>query len=417
MPRIAIRPRGPCWRSRHAGRPGCPTSRGRRRTPRPCPAPAGRRRGRAPGIDGDRGAHAHGDRAPHRFGSLTTTKRAPAWRTTAVAMSPIGPAPGDQHVLAEHRERERRVDRVAERIEDRRHVGVDARPVVPHVGHRQRDVLGERAVAVHAQADRVRAQVAAAREAVAAQAARRRGPRRRRRRPGGIVTFAPASTISPTNSCPTTSGGWMVFAAHASQASMCRSVPQMPVLWTRIRTSLMPISGSARALAVDDPERHETGHRVHEWGPVAVVLPSASNSLSPCSMPSARASSSEISWRRCTRTSVTSSVRREAQRGMWMEGRHLIHRMHRTHIQRVAAIRAHPLLPVSHPQGRHTTRLRRASPPRGIERGERPAHPEVVSGLAVRSSGARNRALGTWPGRGAQDNRHTSPRDRPATST
>src|SRR5919198_3342177 len=26
---------------------------------------------------------------------------------------------------------------------------------------------------------------------------------------------------------------------------MCRSVPQMPVRWTRIRTSLMPISGSA----------------------------------------------------------------------------------------------------------------------------------------------------------------------------
>ena len=35
---------------------------------------------------------------------------------------------GDQHVLAEHGERERGVHRVAERIEDRRDVLVDARP-------------------------------------------------------------------------------------------------------------------------------------------------------------------------------------------------------------------------------------------------------------------------------------------------
>ena len=43
---------------------------------------------------------------------------------------------GDQHVLAEDREGERRVDRVAERVEDRGDLVVDARPVVPDVGHR-----------------------------------------------------------------------------------------------------------------------------------------------------------------------------------------------------------------------------------------------------------------------------------------
>ena len=49
--------------------------------------------------------------------------------------------------------------------------GIDARPVVPDVGHRQGDVLGERAVPADAQADGVRAQVASAGEAVAAAAA------------------------------------------------------------------------------------------------------------------------------------------------------------------------------------------------------------------------------------------------------
>ena len=46
-----------------------------------------------------------------------------------------------------------------------------ARPVVPDVGHRQRDVLGERAVAPDPEADRVGAQVAPAGQAVAAAAA------------------------------------------------------------------------------------------------------------------------------------------------------------------------------------------------------------------------------------------------------
>ena len=58
------------------------------------------------------------------------------------------------------------------------------------------------------------------------------------------LTFAPTSTISPTNSCSTTIGTGIVFAAQASQEWMCRSVPQTPLLRTRIDTSLMPIWGS-----------------------------------------------------------------------------------------------------------------------------------------------------------------------------
>ena len=58
------------------------------------------------------------------------------------------------------------------------------------------------------------------------------------------LTFEPTSTISPTNSCPITSGTGIVFCAQASHEWMCRSVPQMPVLRTRISTSLIPTSGS-----------------------------------------------------------------------------------------------------------------------------------------------------------------------------
>ena len=78
------------------------------------------------------------------------------------------------------------------------------------------------------------------------------------------ATLLPISTISPTNSWPMTIGGWIVRAAHASQPSMWRSVPQIPVLWTRMRTSLIPISGSgtvSRLSPGPGPGLHECQHR------------------------------------------------------------------------------------------------------------------------------------------------------------
>ena len=78
------------------------------------------------------------------------------------------PGAGDEHVLTEHRERERRVHRVPEGVEDRRHLLVDARPVVPDVRHRQRHELGEGAGPLHAEPDRVGAQMPPSGHAVAA---------------------------------------------------------------------------------------------------------------------------------------------------------------------------------------------------------------------------------------------------------
>ena len=60
---------------------------------------------------------------------------------------------------------------VAERVEDRGNIEIDAFVVAPDVGHRQRDVFGEGAGTVHANAQRVRAEMAASGQAIAASAA------------------------------------------------------------------------------------------------------------------------------------------------------------------------------------------------------------------------------------------------------
>ncbi len=80
------------------------------------------------------------------------------------------PGPGDEHVLAEHIERQGRVDRVAERIEDRLHIARNVRIVDPNIGHRHGDVFGEGAGPLHADPLRVLAQMTPAGQAVAAVA-------------------------------------------------------------------------------------------------------------------------------------------------------------------------------------------------------------------------------------------------------
>ena len=121
------------------GRPGCPTSRGPRRSPRPCPAPRwtsarSRSRGSTAMVAPIRAASSRRT----GFGSLTTTNRAPGVAGDGRRHQADRPGARDQHVLAEDGERERGVHGVAERVEDRGDVLVDARPVVPDVGHRQR---------------------------------------------------------------------------------------------------------------------------------------------------------------------------------------------------------------------------------------------------------------------------------------
>ena len=74
----------------------------------------------------------------------------------------------DENILAQHGKRKRRVNRISEGIENRGDFARDGARVLPDVHHRQDDVLGERARAVHSHALRVRAQVAPPRETIAA---------------------------------------------------------------------------------------------------------------------------------------------------------------------------------------------------------------------------------------------------------
>jgi hypothetical protein len=78
---------------------------------------------------------------------------------------------GDQHVLADQVELQRAVRGVAVGVEERGQLGGDLVGDRPQVGGRHGHVFGERTVAVHADAHRVRAQVLAPGAAVAAVAA------------------------------------------------------------------------------------------------------------------------------------------------------------------------------------------------------------------------------------------------------
>src|SRR4029079_5595638 len=81
------------------------------------------------------------------------------------------PCTRDQHVFAKDGERQRSVDGVAERVEDRGDVLRHARTLMPEIRHRKRDVFRERTGALDAEPDRMSAEVAAPGHAVAAAAA------------------------------------------------------------------------------------------------------------------------------------------------------------------------------------------------------------------------------------------------------
>src|SRR5574341_188309 len=69
------------------------------------------------------------------------------------------------------------------------------------------------------------------------------------------VTPSPSATISPANSCPTTSGGLRRPCAQASQSAMCRSVPQTPACRTAISTSPGPARGLGTVVTVNPGAR------------------------------------------------------------------------------------------------------------------------------------------------------------------
>ena len=64
---------------------------------------------------------------------------------------------GNQHVFAENFKRERGVNGVTERIENRGDFEVDLRVVLPNIRHRNSHIFGKTAVRIHADTERIRA--------------------------------------------------------------------------------------------------------------------------------------------------------------------------------------------------------------------------------------------------------------------
>ena len=78
---------------------------------------------------------------------------------------------GDEHILADDVERERRVSGVAERVENRGNLIVDRGRQLEHIGRGYGQIFGECAGAIHADAEGVAAQVPASGAAIAAVSA------------------------------------------------------------------------------------------------------------------------------------------------------------------------------------------------------------------------------------------------------
>src|SRR5579859_6112529 len=81
------------------------------------------------------------------------------------------PRARNQHILAQYRKRKRGMNCIAKGIEDRRHLLVDTGMVPPDVGHRQGDIFGKRAGAIHPYTLRIGAEMPPAGHAVTATSA------------------------------------------------------------------------------------------------------------------------------------------------------------------------------------------------------------------------------------------------------
>ncbi len=122
------------------------------------------------------------------------------------------PRARDQHVFAQHGKRERRVHRVAERIEDGGYVPATSRRRAARRSSSAPRCTRRSPRPVHADPQGVRAQMPPARQAVAAAPADHVPLAAHQVAGGKSATFEPTSTISPTNSCPTTIGTGIVFS-------------------------------------------------------------------------------------------------------------------------------------------------------------------------------------------------------------
>ena len=178
------------------------------------------------------------------FGSLTTTNRAPACRTTAAAMQPIGPAP----VIRTSSPSTSVDSAVCTALPNGSKIAATSGSTSSACF--QTFVTGSTIVSANAPGRCTPTpRLFAHRWRRPARQCRHRPqttwPSPLTRSPGWkSVTFEPTAAIRPTNSWPTTSGVVTAERAHAFHSQIWTSVPQMPARSTWIATSLMPTSGS-----------------------------------------------------------------------------------------------------------------------------------------------------------------------------
>ena len=163
---------------------------------------------------------------------------------------PDGARAGNQHIFAQHREIERGMHRVAERIENAGNFGIDRIACAPRRSSwagrciRRMRRGGSRPLRSYGRRD------GGGPAGSCGSARRPHGlPRSRSARGKNRTRSMPTATISPMNSWPIAIGTGMVRCAHSSQSRMWISVPQIEAFFTRIRTSLIPISGTGRLRA------------------------------------------------------------------------------------------------------------------------------------------------------------------------
>ena len=194
-----------------------------------------------PRVDGDRRAHPHRELAAERVGLGDDHVARPRMTDDGRRHQPDRPGARDEDVLAEDRERRARCAprcRTGRRSRPppRRCPGRGARcwsPAAPRTRRRLRRARPR---------DRSCGRTGGAGPPGSGGTGRtRRDPRRRPDRRGGSRTRCcrPRRSRRRTRGRRRAAAG-SCFAAQASHDSMCRSVPQMPVLRTRTTTSLIP---------------------------------------------------------------------------------------------------------------------------------------------------------------------------------
>ena len=178
------------------------------------------------------------------FGSETTTYRAPAWRATATAMQPIGPAP----VTSTSSPSTGNVSAVWTAFPNGSKIAATSSSMPGQWC--QMFVIGNATNSAKAPGRCTPSPIEWAQRW-------RRPAMQLRQRPQTTcpspltmspgwksLTLEPTSTISPTNSCPITSGTGIVFWAQASQSGCAGRCRRCRSSGPGSATSLMPISGS-----------------------------------------------------------------------------------------------------------------------------------------------------------------------------